>query len=148
MKKWCVLMGICFFTMIMFMNRQNVVKTVFEETSSNEFKLVKIDVSNSSLTTRNITSLLDSLTLYKATYEVPKLYESKFSNKNTEYSFLGLSNKKGLEEIEKNLSREMKAMGNTKEVEKITFYGVKLLSIEVYGRSLKIEELKQKLKDY
>ena len=39
-------------------------------------------------------------------------------------------------------------MGNTKEVEKISFYGVKLLSIEVYGRTSKIEELKQLVKDY
>ncbi len=148
MKKWCVLIGICFFIAISFINRGENSKSVFEETNMNEFKLEKIDVSNTSITTKNITSLLNSLTLHKVTYEIPKLYRSKFSNQNPEYSFLGISNQKGLEEIEKKLSNDMKAMGNTKEIEKIAFYGVKLLSIEVYGRVSKIEELKQKLKDY
>lgn len=148
MKKWCVLIGICFCLITFSMNKQEDSKVVFEETNINEFKLMKIDVSNTSITTKNITSLLSSLTLYKVTYEIPKLYKSKFLIQNPEYSFLGISNQKGLEEIEKRLIKEMKAMGNTKEVEKISFYGVKLLSIEVYGRISKIEELEQRLKDY
>ncbi len=148
MKKWCVLIAICFFMIMSFIGKKENSKEVFEETNANEFKLVKIDVSNASITTKNITSLLNSLTLYKVTYEIPKLYKAKFQNQNPEYSFLGISSQKGLEEIEKRLSKEMKAMGNTSEVEKISFYGVKLLSIEVYGRIQKIEELKQKVKDY
>ena len=148
MKKWFVLISICLFASICFMAQKESSKTVFEETNANEFQFVKIDVSNASITTKNIASLLNSLTLYKVTYEIPKLYRSKFSNQNPEYSFLGISNQKCLEEIEKKLAKEMKAMGNTKEVEKISFYGVKLLSIEVYGRTSKIEELKQLVKDY
>lgn len=148
MKKWFVLIGICFLITISFINKEKTSEAVFEETNTNEFKLVKIDVSNASITTKNFASLLNSVTLYKVTYEIPKLYKSKFANQNPEYSFLGVSNQKGLEEIEKILSKKMKEMGSVKEVERIAFYGVKLLSIEVYGRSGKIEELKQKLKDY
>lgn len=144
-KKWCI--GICLCCCVLFLGKKEKSISVFEQTYLDELVVITIDVSDSSITTKTITSLLDSLTLYKVSYEIPKLYQSKFYTENPEYHFTGISNQRGLTEIEKIVSRFMKEMGNQREIEKISFYGVKLRSIEVYGNIEKIEELKRKLKN-
>lgn len=145
MKKWCI--GICLCCCVLFLGKKEKSISAFEQTSVDELTVVTIDVFDSSITTKTLTSLLDSLTLYKVSYEIPRLYQSKFYTKNPEYHFTGVSNQRGLTEIEKIVSCFMKEMGNQREIEKISFYGVKLRFIEVYGSIEKIEELKQKLKN-
>lgn len=145
-KKWCI--GICLCCLILWIGKKEKTVPVFDQTDLDEFTVVTINVSNSSMTTKTITSLLDSLTINKVSYEIPKLYQAKFVKENPEYRFVGISNQRGLTEIENIVSRFMKEMGNQREVEKISFYGVKLRSIEVCGSIEKIEELKQKVKNF
>ena len=148
MKKWCVLILIVSCSLLLFEKPKEVLEPTFDAYESNDFVIEKIDISNTSITTHTITSLLGTISLHRIVYEVPKLYMKKFGAKCFEYSFQNISNERGLSNVEKDLQKKLKNMGGGKEAERISFYGVKLNLIEVYGRIDEIEALKQKLKNY
>lgn len=147
MKKWCVVM---FLIALMVMLEQNsdITKPVFQERTlnSNNFDVVSIDVSDVSITTKNLTSLLGNLSLLKVEYEIPKLYQLKFGTSYLKYDFENQSVSRGLQEIEHYISNRFKQMGYQKEVERIYFYGIKINVIEVYGRKQEIEAFEQQIK--
>lgn len=145
MKTWCAVICFIFFLSIMYYSERSL-QMVFEENyDKNDFVMEKIDVSKASITTKNITSFLGPVSLYKIEYEIPKLYRLKFTDYDSGY-FLGSESTLGLSTLEKIISKRFKSLGYQKEVEKIYFSGIKLTSIEIYGRVSEIEDLKQKIK--
>lgn len=147
MKKWYVVITLCFVIGVI-CNHRETANPVFEEnTGMNDFIKKEINVSNASITTKNITSLLGTLSLHKVSYEIPKLYRSKLSDISPNYFFEDTSKEQGLLEIENYMSNRFKGLGQQREVERIYFYGIPLLSVEVYGRTSEIEAFEQKIKN-
>lgn len=144
MKTWCAVICLFFFIGILCCSEKPLQMAFEENDTSNDFVMEKIDVSKASITTKNITSFLGSISLHKVEYEIPKLYRLKFTNYDSEY-FLGDKSISGLPNLERTISNRFKSLGYQKEVEKIYFSGIKLLSIEVYGRVSEIEALKRKI---
>ncbi len=149
MKKWYVVI-LLFALAVMLKSSFDVTKPVFQEQTlnfnSNHFELVRIDVSDVSITTKNLTSLLGNLSLSKVEYEIPKLYQTKFGKPYFEYQLKDKSTHSGLQEIEEYISDKFKQMGYQKEVERIYFYGIKINAVEVYGRKQEIEAFEQQIK--
>lgn len=147
MKKWCVVIFLVAL-MVMLKSNSDITKPVFKEQTlnfnPNNFELIRIDVSDVSITTKNITSFLENLSLSKVEYEVPKLYQAKFGK--LEYQLKNKSVHSGLQETEETVSEKFKQMGYQKEVERIYFYGIKIKSIEVYGRKQEIEAFEKRIK--
>ena len=145
MKKWFVLIGFIIF--VGYCQSFFKIEPVFDEIvfSENDFFVKKIDVSNASLTTKNITSFLDGLLVRQIEYEVPKIYQSRF--KNTVFDIEQKSSTVGISKVEQFVSNQFKSFGYQKEVERIYFYGLKLKSVEVYGKKEQIEAFEEKLKN-
>lgn len=151
MKKWCIAFLLCCFITILW-NQNEKLEPVFQENylnkiDENSFELVQVDVSEASITTKNLTSLLEQLSLITIEYEIPKLYQSKFSKSEFIYHFENQSYEKGLNEIETFVKKRWKQLGQQKEIEKIYFYGIKINMVEVCGPKEKIDAFKQRIKN-
>lgn len=146
MKKWCTIIFLMILSLLLWYKGEKLEPTFIENylnyDSENNFVVRKIDVSKRAITTKNITSLLNGVSLRRIEYEIPELYLAKFSDDNFEYSLLDGN----LLEIENKISNKFKSLGYQREVERIYFYGLKLVSIEVYGRESEIEAFESKIK--
>ncbi len=146
MKKWCAIIFLMILSLLLWYKGEKLEPTFIENylnyDSENNFVVRKIDVSKRAITTKNITSLLNGVSLRRIEYEIPELYLAKFSDDNFEYSLLDGN----LLEIENKISNKFKSLGYQREVERIYFYGLKLVSIEVYGRESEIEAFESKIK--
>lgn len=145
-KKWCTIIFLMILSLLLWYKGEKLEPTFIENylnyDSENNFVVRKIDVSKRAITTKNITSLLNGVSLRRIEYEIPELYLAKFSDDNFEYSLLDGN----LLEIENKISNKFKSLGYQREVERIYFYGLKLVSIEVYGRESEIEAFESKIK--
>lgn len=145
-KKWCAIIFLMILSLLLWYKGEKLEPTFIENylnyDSENNFVVRKIDVSKRAITTKNITSLLNGVSLRRIEYEIPELYLAKFSDDNFEYSLLDGN----LLEIENKISNKFKSLGYQREVERIYFYGLKLVSIEVYGRESEIEAFESKIK--
>ena len=145
-KKWCAIIFLMILSLLLWYKGEKLEPTFIENylnyDSENNFVVRKIDVSKRAITTKNITSLLNGVSLRRIEYEIPELYLAKFSDDNFEYSLLDGN----LLEIENKISNKFKSLGYQREVERIYFYGLKLVSIDVYGRESEIEAFESKIK--
>ena len=145
-KMWCAIIFLMILSLLLWYKGEKLEPTFIENylnyDSENNFVVRKIDVSKRAITTKNITSLLNGVSLRRIEYEIPELYLAKFSDDNFEYSLLDGN----LLEIENKISNKFKSLGYQREVERIYFYGLKLVSIEVYGRESEIEAFESKIK--
>ena len=138
-KKWCAIIFLMILSLLLWYKGEKLEPTFIENylnyDSENNFVVRKIDVSKRAITTKNITSLLNGVSLRRIEYEIPELYLAKFSDDNFEYSLLDGN----LLEIENKISNKFKSLGYQREVERIYFYGLKLVSIEVIYDTYNIE---------
>ncbi len=150
MKKWFVVLLLCCFITTLWKQNEKL-EPVFQENylnkiDKNSFEIVRLDVSEDFITSKNITSFLEELSLIKVEYELPKLYQSKFSGLNI-YHFETESPEKGLQKMEAYITKRLKQLGQQKEIEKIYFYGIKIKTIEVCGSKEEIDTFQKRIQN-
>lgn len=147
MKKIFVIISVLLILIVFNYDRkESILGVSYLELDERKNESIIIDVSNYYVSTKNILSLIEDLSLIEIEYSVSKIYHSLFLN--LKYEFKSKNYKKELEQVEVLVSNKFKDNGYQKEVENIYFYGLRINKIKIYGDNYELKKVQERIEEF